>query len=130
MNADVESFLSTLAEAPDAWLQCRTMQHSWSENGPFRVVDITRERDRGMRGGQALYAERRLLCVRCGMQRSDAFQMTSASGHTALRKISASYTPPEGYYIKGGGMLSRDLVLGAKFDRDIRPAAVPHDNAV
>jgi ribosomal protein L37E len=117
---EVENFLAALAEMPGSYLECRSMLHSWSAaDGKFTIVDTNVETSRRRRGGEAVYAERVLTCTRCGMERSDAYRMTSRRGHTALQKIDARYTPPEGYYVKGSGKLSKDLLLGAKFDADL-----------
>jgi hypothetical protein len=118
MNEDVDDFINSLAAMPDAYLQCRTMQHSWEEDGKFTVIDSERETTRRARGGEAVFAERLLNCIRCGMQRSDAYRITSSHGYTALQKIAATYTPPEAYYVNGAGRLGKELVLGAKFVRD------------
>lgn len=118
MNEDVEDFLNSLANMPDAYLQCRTMQHSWVEEGKFTVIDSLRETTRRARGGEAVFAERRLTCSRCTMERSDAYRITSSHGHTALQKIATTYNPPEAYYVAGAGRIGKELVLGAKFVRD------------
>lgn len=123
MNEGVEDFLNSLAGMPDEYLQCRTMQHSWVEEEKFTVIDSGREVTRRPRGGEQVFAERRLHCTRCGMVRSDAYRITSSSGHTALHKIASSYFPPDGYWVKGAGRLGKDLVLGAKFERDIEGTA-------
>lgn len=124
MNESVEEFLRSLAGMPDEFLQCRAMRHAWEEEQPFTVVDSTRESGRRPRGGEQVYAERILACSRCGMQRSDAFRITSSNGHSALVKVGASYSPPPNYFVEGAGRLSSELVLGAKFDRDMAKVRV------
>ena len=111
---------------PESYLACRSMMHAWDEtDGRFTVVDTGVETARRARGGQVVFAERILTCIRCEMRRSDAYQMTTYRGHTALKKIACTYFPPENYWVKGAGRLGKDLVLGVKFDRDIEEAARP-----
>jgi hypothetical protein len=124
--SDEDDFLAAIANVPDSYLQCRSMMHAWQEDGPgFIVVDSERETTRRARGGQRVFAERHLECLRCGMTRSDAYQITSSHGHTALRKVATTYGPPEGYYVQGAGRLGRELILGAKFERDTADTVVP-----
>lgn len=98
----------------------------------MRVVDTRRE-SRIARAGFQLFAERRIRCSRCGMVRSDAYQITSSRGHTALIKINSTYPEtPHGYYVKGQGRLEMPLVLGALFDRDVNaqfPVGEPEEAA-
>ena len=124
--SEEDDFLAAIADVPDTYLQCRSLLHAWQEEGPgFIVVDSKRETERRARGGQVLFAERRLECTRCGMRRSDAYQISSSHGHTALRKVATSYFAPEGYYVKGSGRLGRELILGAKFERDTAGTVIP-----
>lgn len=115
---DVEAFLEALATVPGNFLDCRSMKHNWQAEQRFTVIDTERETSRRRRGGLAMFAERTLVCTRCGMERNDAYQITSSRGHTALRKVAVTYTPPEGYYVKGAGRISSELLLGAQFERD------------
>jgi hypothetical protein len=113
-----DGFLARLAEVPDEYIQCRTTQHKWDEIQRLRVVDTNNEEGRYARGGYVTFAERRLRCARCQMVRSDAFHITSAEGHTALRSLGSTYPEiPPGYYVKGQGRLDRALVLGVLFER-------------
>lgn len=118
ITEEVEAFLNALAGVPDAYLECRSMKHAWQQDTLFTLVDTGRETSRRARGGERVFAERNLTCLRCGMERSDAYRVTKIGRYTALKKLTSTYTPPEGYYVKGAGRLGAELVLGAKFDRD------------
>jgi hypothetical protein len=116
----VDVFLAGLDGMPENFLICRELQHIWKVTQPFRVVDCLKEIGRYPRGGQLVYAERRLTCSRCTMVRSDAFKISSDRGRTTLRKISANYIQPEGYAIPGTGYGARgltDYVHGVAFDQ-------------
>lgn len=121
--SDEDVFLEAMEQMPPEYLRCRSMRHAWDEEEGFTIVDTVRETSRRARGGERVFAERKLTCLRCGMERSDAYQITKSRGHTALRKLSSSYpVVPDGYYVKGAGRLGMELVLGAKFDRDTAEA--------
>jgi hypothetical protein len=118
MSEQVDEFLARLSRMDADYLECRTLKHSWT-GAPLRVVDTRQESSRVARAGHSVFAERRIRCSRCGMVRSDAFQISSSRGHTALIKINSTYPEiPPGYYVTGQGRLEMPLVLGAKFDRD------------
>ena len=125
----VDVFIAAIEEMPEAFLTCRGAQHRWPQTlPPFHVIDSKREKDRHPRGGHDTYAERVLICDRCGMERSDAYAITSMRGRTALHRINSTYTPPPGYSIEGVKGQStkglRDLIHGAAFDRDINHTQV------
>lgn len=116
----MDVFLAGLDEIPEEFLICRELQHVWEITDPFRVVDSTREQGRQSRGGERVFAERKMTCRRCKMIRSDAFKISSVRGRTSLRKISGTYFPPEGYAIPGIGRGVKgltDFVHGAAFDQ-------------
>jgi hypothetical protein len=122
MSEDIDLFLAAVDQMPGDYLLCRTMRHAWEESQPFTLIDTNRNVERRARGGNVVFAERRLSCMRCGMTRSDAYRITQVGGHTALQRIGASYPDvPPGYYVRGAGRAGMELVLGAKFERDTRP---------
>lgn len=124
----LDAYIAAITSLPERFLVCRDTQHRWPlEPPPFHVVDSKRETGRRARGGHAVYAERVFVCERCGMERSDAYQITSLRGRTSLRRINASYDPPDGYRIEGVGQSvrgMRDLLHGVMFDRAVADTPV------
>lgn len=123
----LDVYIAGLDGMPENFLACRESQHRWDVLENFRIVDAGKESDRRARGGHTVYAERVLVCERCGMERSDAYHISSFRGRTALQRINASYTAPDGYSIEGVGNNikgMRDLVHGAMFDRVLNQTPV------
>jgi hypothetical protein len=119
MTANTEAYLDFLARVPRSYLNCRTMQHRWGDDAEFTLVDSGRETGRRARGGEQVFAERVVVCDRCGMERSTAYRVTSTRGHVALVPIAVTYSPPPGYSLHGVGPVGRDLLLGLVYEQDL-----------
>lgn len=115
--ASEDLFVEKVADMPENFLRCRSVQHDW-ESSPFVVVD-TRYEERLPRQGQRRFAERRHACKNCGKVRSDAYAITTRNGHTSLKKLNSTYSKVAGYDLQGTGNTAgmRDLLLGVLFDK-------------
>jgi hypothetical protein len=113
-----DAYLASLANMPEAYLDCRSTQHRMNVTDSFRIVDTRTEHGARPHMGHTLYAKRVLTCDRCGMVRNDFYAISSRRGHNFLTKINATYEPPEGYAVTGLGRVegSRGLVLGMGLD--------------
>ena len=118
-----DAYLASLADMPDAYLECRATQHRMNVTDPFRIVDSRTEQGAREHKGHTLYAKRVCTCDRCGMVRNDYYAISSRRGHHFLTKINATYEPPEGYAVHGLGRVEggRGLVLGLGLDLSETP---------
>lgn len=125
--ASDDEIFDQIQEMPEKFLACRDLAHTWKIVSTYRAVDSRREEGKRPRGGNYVYAERNLLCTRCGMKRSDAFRITSARGHTVLQRIQPHYDQPPGYALKGVGKRKGlpDIVRGEMFERELAKIPPP-----
>lgn len=122
-----DAFLHAIAEMPESYQECRATQHRMNVTEPFRIVDTRAEQGARPHMGNNVYAKRTLECDRCGMVRNDFYAITSRRGHTYLRRINATYTPPDGYATVGLGRITgnRGLVLGLALEASVQTVDIP-----
>ena len=122
-----DEILDQIAAMPERYLACRDLAHTWKVVSTYRAVDSRREDGKRARGGNVVYAERNLLCTRCGKKRSDAFEISSHRGHTALKRLAPVYVDPQGYALKGVGRRKGlpEIVRGEMFDRELAKVPPP-----
>lgn len=76
-----------LSDYDENFLECRALRHAWRVVGYYRQAGEVRQA---------------LVCMRCPMERTSRW---TPQGD----RISLSYRPPEGYYIKGAGVTPWDV---------------------
>jgi len=119
-------YFAKLVDLTDEMLQCRDTKHLWAGPTSFAHIDVEKMSHRQARRGAKKYVERVLTCTRCGMQRSDAFNLIENRYYVMLEKLSSTYKAPPGYQIAGLGAVAgrNDLVRGEMFRRELEAGNV------
>jgi hypothetical protein len=70
-------------------LECRDMRHAWSQKN-----DIVLSEKRGI----VRIFTRNLICIRCGTERSDTYEVVRSQ----VALLHTKYKYPDGYHVNGG----------------------------
>ena len=114
MTTQDDALAASLDHLNPLFADCRDLRHPWKVTRDFHLVNTDLDRDSRPRMGQRRYVERTLTCTRCGTERSEAYAVRESAYGSSLRKLSVTYSHPDGYLLKGLGQLGNvaELIRG------------------
>jgi hypothetical protein len=131
----IDSTADALAVAVDhldeRFIQCRDIRHTWKVARNFHQVTAGQD-GASARMGHYRYVERKLVCTRCSTERTEAYAVIESARWSALRRLSVSYSYPDGYQLHGIPADVRnaaELVRGLQWSRMEAGPRVPRKKA-